>query len=167
MSVPNEPLTLSEKAFLHPSQEARAMTDLTAKDLQIIALTEELEQQKAGLEKLERLVGQLIAENKILQKETYETRDLAKYVLKEHSTRLTKLEAPLDKIPQKRQQEKSEVLIAILLAHPGPMPVTDARHRLDMSKSQFSQLLATMKGRVESKPLKTDRRQHVISLTKP
>jgi hypothetical protein len=78
--------------------------------------------------------------------------------------RITKLELP-DHI-QSKQKDRADMLRLLLAANNGKMLSKDARHRLGISESQFSQLLKTLKGLVEVRPLHTDRRQHVITLTK-
>jgi len=76
--------------------------------------------------------------------------------------RLARLEAP--PIPTPSQKDRGEILRALLVAHGGKMPVKEARHKMRLSKSQFSQLLASMDGAVETKPYHLDKRQKILTL---
>lgn len=88
-----------------------------------------------------------------------------------------KLEMALDKqrikaleVPehsQPTQKDRADALLLLLAASNGKMLAKDARHRLSISKSLLSQLVRSLRGKVEVRPLHTDRRQHVISLIKP
>jgi len=87
--------------------------------------------------------------------------------LDKHSEYILDIKDRMDPEPQPKQKDQSEVLLAILAqSNNGKILEKDARRKLGLSKSRFSQLLLTMKGKVETKPLHTDRRQHVISLAK-
>lgn len=76
--------------------------------------------------------------------------------------RITALELP--SCTQPLLKDRSEALQLLLAANQGKMLARDARHLLGISAPQFSQLLATMKDRIESRPYHSDRRQHVILL---
>jgi hypothetical protein len=76
--------------------------------------------------------------------------------------RLTRLETPLDPTPS--QKDRSEILRALLAANEGKMPEKEARQKMHLSKSQFSQLLASMNGGIELKPYHLDRRQKILIL---
>ncbi len=78
--------------------------------------------------------------------------------------RIKKLEFP--EHIQPKQKDRADTLRLLLAANNGKMLAKDARHRLDLSESQFSQLLKTLKGLVEVRPLHTDGRQNVITLVK-
>ena len=76
--------------------------------------------------------------------------------------RLARLEAPDDPTPS--QKDRGEILRALLAAHNGKMPEKEARQMMRLSKSQFSQLLASMKDFVESKQSGLDKRQKILVL---
>jgi hypothetical protein len=76
--------------------------------------------------------------------------------------RLARLEAPAD--PTASQKDRGEILRALLVAHGGKMPEKEARQKMHLSKSQFSQLLASMKDFIESKPSSLDKRQKILVL---
>ena len=76
--------------------------------------------------------------------------------------RLARLEAPADPTPS--QKDRGEILRALLAAHGGKMPEKEARQKMRLSKSQFSQLLAAIKDQVELKPYHLDKRQKILLL---
>lgn len=78
--------------------------------------------------------------------------------------RIKKLEFP--EHIQPKQKDRADTLRLLLVANNGKMLSKDARHRLGLSESQFSQLLKTLKGSVEVRPFHQDGRQNVITLTK-
>jgi len=76
--------------------------------------------------------------------------------------RLSKLETPPNPTPS--QKDRSEILRALLAANSGRMLVKEARQKMHLSKSQFSQLLASMDGDIELKPYYLDKRQKILKL---
>ncbi len=76
--------------------------------------------------------------------------------------RLARLEAPPDKTPS--QKDRGEILRALLVAHGGKMSEKEARQKMRLSKSQFSQLLASIKDHIELKPYHLDKRQKILLL---
>ena len=76
--------------------------------------------------------------------------------------RLARLEAPSDPTPT--QKDRGEILRALLVANSGKMPEKEARQKMRLSKSQFSQLLASIKDCVELKPYHLDKRQKILVL---
>ena len=76
--------------------------------------------------------------------------------------RLAKLEAPADPTPS--QKDRGEILRALLAAYGGKMPEKEARQKMRLSKSQFSQLLVTMKDFIELKKSGLDKRQKILVL---
>ena len=76
--------------------------------------------------------------------------------------RLTRLETPPDPTPS--QKDRGEILRALLAANSGKMPAKEARQKMRLSESQFSQLLASMDGGIEQKPYHLDRRQKILIL---
>ena len=86
--------------------------------------------------------------------------------LDKHSEYILDIKDRLDPEPQPKQKNQSEILRLLLAQNNGKMLKADARHKMGLSKSQFSDLLSTMSGLVESKPLRGDRRSHVLILIK-
>jgi len=86
--------------------------------------------------------------------------------LDKHSEYILDIKDRLDPEPQPKQKDQGEILRLLLAQNNGKMLKADARHKMGLSKSQFSDLLSTMSGLVESKPLRSDRRSHVLILIK-
>ena len=86
--------------------------------------------------------------------------------LDKHSEYILDIKDRLDPEPQPKQKDQGEILRLLLAQNNGKMLKADARHKMGLSKSQFSDLLSTMSGLVESKPLRGDRRSHVLILIK-
>lgn len=76
--------------------------------------------------------------------------------------RLARLEAIPNPTPS--QKDRGEILRALLAAHGGKMPEKEARQKMRLSKSQFSQLLASIKDYIELKPYHLDKRQKILLL---
>jgi len=76
--------------------------------------------------------------------------------------RLARLEASPDPTPS--QKDRGEILRALLVAHGGKMPEKEARQKMHLSKSQFSQLLAAMQGDIAAKPYHLDKRQKILQI---
>ena len=76
--------------------------------------------------------------------------------------RLAKLETPPDPMPS--QKDRGEILKALLAANGGKMPEKEARQKMHLSKSQFSQLLASIKEDIETKPFHLDKRKKILQL---
>ncbi len=80
-----------------------------------------------------------------------------------HGQRLVKLEQIQDK-PQPRQLNQSEVLRALLAANGGKMLQSEAIKKMNITKSDFSRLLRSMKNDIKSKPYYKDRRKNLLEL---
>ena len=76
--------------------------------------------------------------------------------------RLARLEKPPDPIPS--QKDRADILRALLATSGGKMPEKEAREKMRLSKSQFSQLLASMDGCIGLKPYHLDKRQKILIL---
>ena len=66
--------------------------------------------------------------------------------------------------PQPMQKDRGEILRALLVANGGKMLAKDARKKMHLSKSQFSQLLASMQDHIEVKPYNIDKRKKILML---
>jgi hypothetical protein len=75
--------------------------------------------------------------------------------------RIAALEAPSI---QPMQQDRGELLRALLAANGGKMLAKDARHRMHISESRFSELLTSMEKEIEKRPYHLDRTQNIIIL---
>jgi uncharacterized membrane protein len=73
--------------------------------------------------------------------------------------------ARLEKVePQPLQKDRGEILRALLAANGGKMLAKDARQKMHLSRSRFSELLAAMHGDIEVKPYHLSKRQNVLVL---
>jgi uncharacterized membrane protein len=75
--------------------------------------------------------------------------------------RISKLE---QREPQPLQKDRGEILRALLAANGGKMLAKEARQKMRLSKSLFSQLLATMKNNIEVKPYHLNKNWKVLVL---
>lgn len=133
--------------------------------LQIIAFTERLERSEDLIARQAKEIEDLTKSIDSLERTVEDLRDLAKYTLSTLSKRVTALEdVKAQARPQKAQAARGEILRTLLAANNGKMLASDARHRMGISKSAFSLLLGTLKDKIETKPLKSDRRKMLILL---
>ena len=121
----------------------------------ILYLVSELERLKVQIESQDRRITELAAQ----QDEDCDrlARDIAY-----DRQRLAKLETLPDPTPS--QNDRSEILRALLAANGGKMPEKEARQKMHLSKSQFSQLLGAIKDDIELKPYHLDKRQKILRL---
>lgn len=113
------------------------------------------------LKELIEEIQDLRAAVKVLQEtqdQAYETiaRDIA-----QDRKRLSRLE---QKEPQPLQNDRGEVLRALIAAHGGKMLATEARKIMHISRSRFSELLATQGDYIETKPYHLRKNWLVLSL---
>jgi hypothetical protein len=66
--------------------------------------------------------------------------------------------------PQPLQRDRGEILHALLVAHGGKMLATDARKRMRLNRSRFSELLGTMKDDIEVRPYHLNKSWNVLVL---
>jgi hypothetical protein len=66
--------------------------------------------------------------------------------------------------PQPMQRDRGEILRALIVTNGGKMLAKDARQKMHLSKSRFSELLGTMKGTIESRPSYLNKRQNILVL---
>lgn len=121
----------------------------------ILYLVSELERLKVQIESHDRRITEIAAQ----LDEDYErlARDIAY-----DRQRLARLEASPDPTPS--QKDRGEILRALLAANGGKMPEKEARQKMHLSKSQFSQLLAAMQGDIAAKPYHLDKRQKILQI---
>lgn len=68
------------------------------------------------------------------------------------------------KEPQPMQRDRGEILRALLAANGNKMLAKEARQKMHLSRSRFSELLATMQEDIEVKPYHLNKRQNVLIL---
>lgn len=66
--------------------------------------------------------------------------------------------------PQPLQKDRGEILRALIMANGGKMLAKEARQKMHLSRSRFSELLASMGGDIELKPFHLRKNQKVIVL---
>jgi hypothetical protein len=69
-----------------------------------------------------------------------------------------------DREPQPLQKDRGEILRALIAANGGKMLATDARKKMHLSRSRFSELLATMKDGIEARPYYLNKSWQVLVL---
>jgi hypothetical protein len=69
-----------------------------------------------------------------------------------------------DKEPQPLQKDRGKILRALVAANGGKMLAKEARQKMRMSRSHFSELLATMKSYIEIKPYHLKKSARVLIL---
>ena len=121
----------------------------------ILYLVSELERLKVQIESHDRRITEIAAQ----QDEDCDRlgRDIAY-----DRQRLARLEASSDPTPS--QKDRGEILRALLAANGGKMPEKEARQKMHLSKSQFSQILAAMQGDIAAKPYHLDKRQKILQI---
>ena len=73
--------------------------------------------------------------------------------------------AKLEKIElQPLQRDRGEILLALIAANGGKMLSKDARQKMHLSRSRFSELMATLKSDIEIKPYHLKRNQNILVL---
>ncbi len=123
---------------------------------------EELEALKTRLGDLETEISSLKSENKDLR-EDLERKSDSIFFMKQ---RLYQLAPDLTEL----QNDRAEILVALLKANGGKMLLKDARQKMHLSKSRFSELLASIKTdkeinyNIEVKPYHLKKSQKVIVL---
>jgi hypothetical protein len=121
----------------------------------ILYLVSELERLKVQVESQDRRITEIAVRQ---DEDCYRlARDIAF-----DRQRLARLEALPDPTPS--QKDRGEILKALLTVHGGKMPEKEARQKMRLSRSQFSQLLASIKDYIEVKPYHLDKRQKILLL---
>jgi hypothetical protein len=73
--------------------------------------------------------------------------------------------AKLEKVePQPMQKDRGDILRALLAANGGKMLAKDARQKMHLSCSRFSELITTLKNDIEIKPYHLKRNQNILVL---
>jgi uncharacterized membrane protein len=75
--------------------------------------------------------------------------------------RISKLE---QKEPQPLQKDRGDILRALLAANGGKMLLKESRKKMHLSRSAFSQLLATMDDYIETKPYHINKSAKILML---
>jgi hypothetical protein len=121
----------------------------------VLYLVSEIERMKVQVASLDRRITELAS------RQDEDCDRLARDIAFDRQ-RLAKLETPPDPMPS--QKDRAEILRALLVANNGKMFEKEARQKMHLSKSQFSQLLASIKDYVELKTYHLDKRQKILLL---
>ena len=100
------------------------------------------------------------------QEETMAALEATQDVLGENDLNQLRLIADLHKVqePQPLQKDRGEILRALLAVNGGKMLAKEARQKMHLSRSRFSELLTKMKDNIEVKPYHLKRNQKVLVL---
>ena len=127
-----------------------------------------LNQVLTELRELKEEVAQLREENQDLKEkvtalESTELQDIDRICvdIAQDRQRISKLE---HKEPQPLQKDRGEILRALIAANGGKMLAKDARQKMHLSRSRFSELLVTMSEYIEIKPYHLRKNQKVLIL---
>ncbi|OPY55393.1 MAG: hypothetical protein A4E48_00082 [Methanosaeta sp. PtaU1.Bin060] len=132
---------------------------------QVEELRAALQDAREGQESILQIVQDLQAQNTALSRELEDKSNWLKE-LEENQFIQAKLIADLRKgrEPQPMQKDRGEILRALLVANGGKMMAKDARQKMRLSRSRFSELLATMADEIDVKPFHLRRSQRVLIL---
>lgn len=154
---------ISPKAdFVSPSEEAVFILNSGQLSALITKAIEKaiqpLQDRVKDLEKIVAAQGELIA-----TLETTAEHDVNRICLdiafdRQRLARLEKVE------PQPLQKDRGEILLALIAANGGKMLAKDARQKMHLTRSRFSELLAVMQEDIEIKPYHLNKRQNILIL---
>lgn len=155
----NSLLPSTQQVDVQPSEEDSIFV-FTATELEDI-ITRATQPLQARVDALEATIDQ--QNDKIASLEATQEKEMNRIALDIafDRQRISKLE---QKEPQPLQRDRGEILLALLSAHGGKMLAKEARNKLRLSKSLFSQLLATMKNDIEVKPYYLNKNWKVLVL---
>jgi uncharacterized membrane protein len=144
--------------FVPPSEESVFI--LTSGQLQNL-IKEAIQPLQDHIEALEVIIAR--QNEKIAELESSEEQDISRLALDiaYDRQRLAKLERIE---PQPLQKDRGEILRALIAANGGKMLAKDARQKMHLSESRFSELLATTNDHIEIKPYYLRKNQNVLIL---
>ena len=145
------------ESHVEPREIHKFVDIISALDGRIKALEQLTEKQAAQ-------ISDLIKDMREAQEDIEQIRLYFPKLISEDRRRLAEIEGRLTVAPQKKQIDRGEVLLALLAARNGKMMAKDARHKLSLSESQFSQLLSVLRNKIDVRPYHLDKRQNVILL---
>jgi hypothetical protein len=149
----------ASKADIAPPSEESVFV-LTSGQLQGI-IKEAIQPLQDRIESLEAMIA--IQSEKISSLESTQEQDTTRICVdiamdRQRIAKLERIE------PQPMQRDRGEILRALLVANGGKMLAKDARQKMHLSRSTFSQLIATMKDDIEIRPYHLKKNQKVIIL---
>jgi len=114
-----------------------------------------------GLNEIFKIVLSLQEENMGLKRELEAFQEYSARERAFDRQRIAKLEHVE---PQPLQKDRGDILRALIAANGGKMLAKEARKKMRLSKSRFSELLVTMKEEIEARPYHLNKNWKVISL---
>jgi uncharacterized membrane protein len=153
----------SQEATAPPSEEIFVLTSGQLQDLILKAIEQATAPLEARLDALEeRGVGPGEGGEEELQDLRERLQDLEDMTARERAFDRQRI-ARLERVdPQPLQRDRGEILRALIAANGGKMLAKEARQKMGISKSSFSQLLATMKDDLGVKGYHQDKRNLVL-----
>jgi hypothetical protein len=165
MSLDNTSLASSINAFsqVSPSEQEQVivisisqLSDLITQAVEkaIQALQDEVESFRAIITRQDEKIAAL---------ESTQEQDVDRICLdvaydRQRLARLERIE------PQPMQKDRGDILRALLAANGGKMLAKDARQKMHLSRSRFSELMVTLKSDIEIKPYHLKRNQNILVL---
>ena len=146
--------------FVSPSEQLITLTIGQLQDIVTQAVEKAIQPLQDRIESMDDTIAAL--DTKISSLESTQEHDVNRICLDicQDRQRLARLEKSE---PQPLQKDRGDILRALIVANGGKMLAKDARAKIRMSKQSFTNLLAVVDG-VESRPLRTDRRQRLLVL---
>lgn len=154
--------------FVPPSEQLITLTYGQLQDLVTQAAEKAIQLLQDRISSLEDRTAALEEENTALRLklaflETTEEREIDRLSLdialdRQRLAKLERIE------PQPLQKDRSEILRALLAANGGKMLAKDARNKMHLSESRFSELLATMTDHIEVRSYYLRKNQNVLVL---
>lgn len=170
--------------FVPPSEDpvfiltSRQLQDLITKALQPLqdrvksleAIVTHQSEKIAALEATEP-IAPIFQEIQGLREENIKARAAFESFKKSHcsfairtTNEIDQLFAAMEKNPQPLQKDRGEILRALLAANEGKLLRSQARKKMHLSESRFSELLATMTDYIEVRPYHLNKNQKVLVL---
>lgn len=167
-SINSLPSHAKQADFVPTSEQLVTLTYGQLSELVTQAVKKAIQPLQDRISSLEDRVACFEKENatlsiKLASLENMEEQDVTRICLDiaQDRQRISKLERVE---PQPMQKDRGEILIALLAANGGKMLAKDARQKMHLSRSRFSELLATMQEVIEVKPYRLNKRQNVLIL---
>jgi len=167
-SINSLPSHAMQADFVPPSEQLVTLTYGQLQELITQAVEKAVQPLQDRISSLEDRIGCLEKENaalgiRLVSLENVEEQDVTRICLDiaQDRQRISKLERIG---PQPMQKDRGEILRALLAANGGKMLAKEARQKMHLSRSRFSELLAVMQGDIEVKPYHLNKRQNVLIL---
>ena len=119
-----------------------------------------------GLDQILQVVQHLQEQNCALNAKLEALQEIMPWV-EALSKKIARLQAQVEaqeKKPQPLQKDRGEILRALIAANGGKMLAKEARQKMHLSESRFSELLSRMDEYIDKRPYHLDRTQNIIIL---